>query len=74
MVKEIRDLPYTISFIIRKRMQIDSFNELPEEKRPPDEMVWGNRQSELGKWLKDILSNKPKKVSEIVIKDNEIEG
>lgn len=29
------DYPYTISYIMRKRMQIDSFEELPKDKRPP---------------------------------------
>jgi len=38
--KSLRDLsvseyPHSINYVIKRRMQIDSYNELPEDKRPP---------------------------------------
>jgi hypothetical protein len=32
------DLPHTISYAIMYRQRIDSFNELPKEKRPPRDL------------------------------------
>ena len=71
-IKNIVDIPYTISFVIRKRQQIDSLAELPAEKRPPEQLLWSGSSEELDKWLKDVLSNKKQSKTEIVI-DN-IEG
>lgn len=50
--ESVVDLPYTISFLIRKRMQIDSWLELPKEKRPP-ESIW-DKPSDLEEWFDRI--------------------
>ena len=73
-IKGLQDLPHTISFVIRKRQQIDSFYELPKEKRPPDDIIWEGTSEELEDWLDDVLGRKPKHspVTELII--SEIEG
>lgn len=73
-VKEIEDLPYTISFVIRKRQQIDGLNNLPEEKIPPELMVWDGDPEELDSWIKQALSGKMQPTLEFSIKETEIEG
>lgn len=70
----MRDLPYTLSFVIRKRMQIDNFGELPKEKRPPDSMIWDGTIEEIEKWLEEVMSGKKEVKSDINIPDWEIEG
>lgn len=67
----IRDYPYTISFVVRKSMQVDSFNELPKNKRPP-ENIWDNN-TELELWL-DNLSAGESNTAELTIPDWEIEN
>jgi len=73
-----RELPYTISYVIRKRQQIDSLNELPKEKRPPDEVLWHPRSKRLEDWLDNVLpSSKKKKETEgntFTIPLDQIEG
>jgi len=65
-------LPYTISFVIRKRQQLDSLNELPKEKRPPDLMFWDGTPEELESWLDNVFKKNKDPISNIVI-DN-VEG
>ncbi len=67
----IRDYPYTISFSIRKALQIDSFNELPKDKRPP-ESIWDN-SAELELWIDNLSAGEPN-TTEITIPDWEIEN
>ncbi len=55
-------------------MQIDSINELPEEKRPPEMMLWDESADEISKWIKKVLKGKVTKDVELIINDNEIEG
>lgn len=55
-------------------MQVDSISELPEEKRPPELMIWDGKPEEINKWIKDVFSNKKQPISTLVIKDSEIEG
>jgi hypothetical protein len=75
-VKELADLPYTISFIIRKRQQIDNLNELSKDKRPTEEIIWDGSSEELEEWLEKVLDPKKKEDQNVIlkIKDNEIEG
>lgn len=73
-IKELNDIPYTITYVIRKRMQIDNLNELPEEKRPPELMIWDGTQEELQSWIDRVVRGKESKTAEIVIPDYEIEG
>lgn len=51
-------MPYTISYVIRKRQQIDSFNELPKEQRPPEKIIWDGTSSEIEEWLDRVLKGK----------------
>ena len=55
-------------------MQIDNLNELPEEKRPPDLMIWDGTIEEIEKWIKNVLHGKQEKTAKIVIPEWEIEG
>ena len=73
-VKEIRDLPYTISYAIRKRSQIDNLNELPKEKRPPEDILWDGTSEELEKWLNDVLDIKKKDKKPGYIYLDDVEG
>lgn len=71
--KEIRDLPYTVSYVIRKRMQIDSLSELPKDKKPSDILIWDESGDRLNKWLEDVLSGKHQPITNLVIRESEIE-
>lgn len=55
-------------------MQIDSLNELPEEKRPPESMIWDGKPEDINRWLKEVFKHKNLKENKIVIKDSDIEG
>lgn len=37
-------------------MQIDSLNELSEEKRPPEAYVWDSDSTKLDNWLDNLTS------------------
>jgi hypothetical protein len=73
-VKNIEELPYTVSFVVRKRQQIDGLSELPLEKRPPELMIWDGDPEEIDSWIKSVLSGKKDSTVELSIKDWEIEG
>jgi hypothetical protein len=72
-VKELSQIPYTISFVIRKMQQIDNLNELPKEKRPPEDIIWEGTSEELDEWLEKVLGNKDKD-STIKLSIKDIEG
>jgi len=70
------ELPWTISFVIRKRAQIDSYAELPEEKRPPESMIWYGSAADINKWFDKVFQRKKHGNPEefiININDDEIE-
>ena len=54
-ISELESIPYTISFVIRKRQQIDGFNELPKEKRPPEKMIWDGTSDDIDEWLERVF-------------------
>lgn len=56
------ELPWTISYVVRKRTQIDGLNELPKEKRPPDRILWWGSPEELEDWI-DLMYDKKGKQS-----------
>lgn len=56
-LREIKDIPYTLSFCIKKSKQIDSFFELPKDKQPP-ESIWDDSQ-ELKYWFDNLYNNEP---------------
>ena len=70
-VKHLSQLPYTISFVIRKMQQIDNLNELPKEKRPPDSILWDGTSEEMDEWLSKVLDHKAQTEVDIIIKDVE---
>jgi hypothetical protein len=72
-IKTLQDTPYTISYVIRKRMQIDSFNELPSEKKPPEYLIWLGNSDEIEQWLDRIVSGKEQPNIELMIDENEVE-
>jgi len=73
-IKFISEIPYTISYVIRKRLQIDSLNELPKEKRPPELMLWDGMPEEIEEWLEKVYDTKKPQQSNITIKLDDIEG
>jgi len=52
------DLPHTLSYAIRYREQLDSFNELPKDKRPPRNL-W-DKPYELTQFLDRVFKNDDK--------------
>lgn len=70
-VTQLAELPYTISYVIRKRQQIDSLNELPSEKRPPEEIIWDGTPEELDEWLDRVYDRKKDNVTELKIMEIE---
>jgi hypothetical protein len=72
-LKQLPDIPYTISFVIRKRIQVDNFNELPKDKRPSDKMIWDGSPEEIESWLDRVFKGKEQTNSEIVFSESEIE-
>lgn len=68
------ELPWTINYVIKKRAQIDSFQELPKEKRPPDDIIWYGTPEDLDRWFDKVLDRKEKPGEEVLldIRDDEI--
>lgn len=73
-IEGLADIPYTISYIIRKRQQIDNLNELPKNKRPTEEMIWDGTSEEIEEWLDKVFDKKHKDTVDIVVKPTDIEG
>ncbi len=73
-IDKLTNLPWTMGYIIRKRNQIDSFNELPREKRPPTSMIWWGTSEELDRWFDKVFDRKKEVGSEVLFVDeSEIE-
>jgi len=53
--------------------QIDNLNELPREKRPPEDMIWDGTSDDLDEWLEKVLSD-PESKKEVEFIINDIEG
>lgn len=70
LFRDMNSIPYTFSYLIRKRMQIDSWMELPKEKRPP-EAIWDDAQ-ELEEWFDRIYGDKQTEFN-IAWDENEVE-
>lgn len=66
-------MPYTIAYVVKKRQQIDSFNELPKDKRPTDDLIWDGTPEEIDDWL-DRVFDKKNKPSKINLDLSEVEG
>lgn len=63
----LSEVPYTISFTIRKRQQIDGFNELPKEKRPPEDMIWDGTSDDIEDWFNKVFDRKHKDNDDTII-------
>lgn len=64
------ELPHSISYVFRKRMQIDSLNKLPDDKRPPDTIIWWRPPEELTNWIDSTMKNTS---GGLVISESEVE-
>jgi hypothetical protein len=76
-IKSPIDIPYTISYCIRKRQQIDNFRELPKEKRPPSKIIWSGTSDDIDEWFDKVFDrDKKKSKNDFVfeIPENMIEG
>lgn len=67
------ELPWTISYVIRKRAQIDSFNELPAEKRPTDALIWYGTPKDIDRWFKKVLKYKDENPDKFILEISEDE-
>lgn len=73
-LKELADIPYTISYIIRKRQQVDNLSELPKEKRPPDSIVWDGTPEEMEDWLDRVFNKNIKDTLDLKFNPKDVEG
>jgi hypothetical protein len=71
-VKTLADLPYTISFVIRKKQQVDNLMEIPKDKRPVDELIWEGTSEDLEEWIDKVFDRKEHQTAELII--SEVEG
>jgi hypothetical protein len=68
----VSEYPYTINYVVKRRMQLDSYLELPEEKRPPRQ-IW-DYPSELDEWFDNAFSGGKKQTEfELPVNDGDIE-
>jgi hypothetical protein len=58
---------------MRKRLQIDNYNELPKDKKPSDALIWSGSPEELEDFLDRVLSDKKPNKAEFVVSDRDIE-
>jgi len=65
-LKDMNYMPYTISYVLRKRMQVDSYNELPKEKRPPEKLIWDGTSKEIDEWFDTVFENTKKKANKSI--------
>lgn len=63
------DLPHTVTSAVLYRLKIDSFNELPKDKRPPRDL-W-NKPFRLEKFLESIWDKEKKNDTEFIDFDEE---
>lgn len=54
-LKVLHQVPHTISYVIRKRQQVDSLSELPKEKQPTNEILWDGSPEDLDDWLATVF-------------------
>lgn len=45
---------------MRKKSQIDSFRELPKEKRPTETMIWEGSSDEIDEWFDKVFNRENK--------------
>ena len=69
----MRDIPHTISYIIRKRQQIDNLNELPKDKRHSEWLIWWGTPEEMESWLNRVFEGKTEPKTNVILMESEIE-
>lgn len=57
-ITTLLDLPYTISYTIRKRLQVSSLHEMEKSKRPPELMIWDGSSEEIDEWIDKVYGSK----------------
>lgn len=73
-IRTLSDTPHTISYVIRKRQQIDSLSELGKAKMPDFETIWDKIPEDLDEWINRVLDSKYQSSVDLVISDNDIEA
>jgi hypothetical protein len=63
--------PYTINYVIKRRDQIDSYYDLPEEKRPP-RSIW-DRPYEVKDWFERVFDKKKQTEFNLPVDEGEID-
>lgn len=71
-LKTLPDTPHTISYVIRKRQQLDSLYELPKEKQPPADMIWDGVPEDIDEWIGRVFDKNYKENVDLMI--TEVEG
>lgn len=68
---QLTELPYTITFVIRKRQQLDNLLELPKEKQPPTKLIWEGSSEDLEDWInRVVLKNEPQNFEFTISEDD----
>ena len=57
-IRTLSDTPHTISYVIRKRQQIDSLSEVGKAKMPTPEIIWDGTPEMMDEWIDRVLDNK----------------
>lgn len=57
-ITTLTELPYTISYVIRKRLQVSSLQEIPKEKRPPELTIWDGTSEDIEEWIDRVYGTK----------------
>lgn len=52
-------------------MQIDNLNELPKEKRPPENLIWSGTERDLDNWIERVVRGKEDTKINLLIEDVE---
>ena len=73
-IKNLQDLPHSISYVVRKRQQVDNFNELPKDKRPPEKMIWDGAPEELEDWIDNVVFGNSVGNIDLIIDEGDIEN
>lgn len=71
LIDNINAIPYTFSYLIRKRMQIDGWMELPKDKRPP-ESIWDDPE-QLEEWFDRVFGDNVQTEFNVGWEEDEVE-
>jgi hypothetical protein len=72
-ISKLEDIPHSISYVIRKRQQIDSLSELPKDKRPPEKMIWDGSPEDMEDWIDNVVMGHSQGNIDIMIDEGDIE-